>query len=408
MKSTTNTPASFKGGEHLGLWNRIFRKKSNSQRTVVKLVTETGNGFYSWDGNLYKSDIIRSAIRPTARAVGKLVPKHIRDSADGLQVNPEPYIRFLLEEPNPFMGSQKFQEKMAIQLLLNNNAFALIVRDNYGNPTQIYPIPAVSAEAVYENSELHIKFVLQNGKMFQFPYRDIIHLREDYNSNDIFGESPIDSLMELMEVITTIDQGIIKAIKNSNVIKWILKFTQSLRPEDIERNVKEFTEQYLSIDSEHGGAAGVDAKADLEQVKPESYVPDDKQMEKSIQRVYSFFNTNENIIQSKFTEDEWNAFYESVVEPIAIQLSQEFTRKLFTRRERGFGNKIIFESSNLQYASMQTKLGLVAMVDRGAMTPNEWRKVMNLGPIEGGDKPIRRLDTAPVTEGGDNDDEGDD
>jgi len=247
------------------------------------------------------------------------------------------------------MGNQKFQEKMAIQLLLNNNAFALIVRDNYGNPTQIYPIPAVSAEAVYENSELHIKFVLQNGKTFQFPYRDIIHLREDYNSNDIFGESPIESLMELMEVITTIDQGIIKAIKNSNVIKWILKFTQSLRPEDIKRNVKEFTEQYLSIDSEHGGAAGVDAKADLEQVKPESYVPDDKQMEKTIQRVYSFFNTNENIIQSKFTEDEWNAFYESVVEPIAIQLSQEFTRKLFTRRERGFGNK---SSLNLQICNM--------------------------------------------------------
>jgi len=39
-------------------------------------------------------------------------------------------------------------------------------------------------------------------------------------------------------------------------------------------------------------------------------------------------------------------------------------------------------------------------VDRGALTPNEWRKILNLGPIEGGDKPVRRLDTAPVDEGG--------
>lgn len=45
---------------------------------------------------------------------------------------------------------------------------------------------------------------------------------------------------------------------------------------------------------------------------------------------------------------------------------------------------------------MSTKLGLVQMVDRGAMTPNEWRTVLNLIPIEGGDKPIRRLDTALV------------
>lgn len=40
------------------------------------------------------------------------------------------------------------------------------------------------------------------------------------------------------------------------------------------------------------------------------------------------------------------------------------------------------------------------------MTPNEWREVLNLTPIEGGDKPIRRLDTATIdttVEGGDGD-----
>ena len=36
------------------------------------------------------------------------------------------------------------------------------------------------------------------------------------------------------------------------------------------------------------------------------------------------------------------------------------------------------------------------MVDRGAMTPNEWRETMNMAPLEGGDVPIRRLDTQVV------------
>ena len=36
------------------------------------------------------------------------------------------------------------------------------------------------------------------------------------------------------------------------------------------------------------------------------------------------------------------------------------------------------------------------MVDRGAMLPNEWRGTMNLAPIEGGEQPIRRLDTQVV------------
>ena len=394
----------------MAFWSRWFGNKATEQSGMkFELITERGNGFYSWHGELYKSDIVRSAIRPTARAIGKLVAKHVREGPDGIKINPEPYMRFLLEEPNPFMSGQMLQEKLVTQLLLNNNAFALIVRDQFGYPSQIYPIPCVSVEAVYDKSgELYLKFALRNGKMMQFPYRDVIHLRQDFHQNDIFGDSPAEAITSLMEIINTTDQGIVKAIRNSNVIKWLLKFKQVLRPEDVKKNVDEFVRNYLSIDSESGGAAAADARYDIEQVKPQSYVPDEKQMNKTLQRVFSFFNTNENIVQSKFTEDEWVSYYEATIEPIAIQMSYEFTRKLFSRKERSFGNKIIFEASNLQYASMQTKLSLVQMVDRGAMTPNEWRQILNMGPIEGGDVPIRRLDTATVstTEGGEGMDEG--
>ena len=55
-----------------------------------------------------------------------------------------------------------------------------------------------------------------------------------------------------------------------------------------------------------------------------------------------------------------------------------------------------FEANNLQCASLTTKLAFQAMVDRGAMTPNEWRETMNMTPIPGGDQPIRRLDTQVV------------
>jgi len=352
-----------------------------------------------WNGDLYKSDIVRSCIRPKAKAIGKLVAKHIRESSDGtLKVNPEPYIRFLLEEPNPLMTGQMLQEKLATQLALNNNAFALIVRDEFGYASQIYPVPCVNVEAIYQDERLYLKFMLRNGKMLVAPYSDIIHLRQDFNSNDIFGESPAEAITSLMEIVNTTDQGIVKAVRNSNVIRWLLKFKNVLRPEDIKKSVQEFVNNYLSIDSDTGGAAAADAKYDVEQVKPESFVPDDKQLKYTLDRIYSFFNTNENIVQSKYTENEWISYFESEIEPIAVQMSNEFTRKIFTRRESSFGNRIIFEASNLQYASMQTKLALVQMVDRGAMTPNEWRRVFNMAPIEGGENPIRRLDTVTVAE----------
>jgi HK97 family phage portal protein len=384
----------------LGLLNKIFKNSNENQGYTLKLVTAVGNGFYNFNGNLYQSDIIRACIRPKAKAIGKLLATHVRKSLNELKINPDVYMRFLLEEPNPYMTGQMFQEKIATQLCLNNNAFALIVKDDFDYPFQIYPIPASGVEAIYsESGELFLKFTFKNGKISTFNYKDVIHLRQDFNENDIFGDSPAQSITPLMNIITTMDQGIVKAIKNSNIIRWIMKFKNILRPEDMDLQIKSFVNNYLSIDSDKGGAIASDTKYDLEQVKPEPYVANAAQMKETVQRIYNFFNTNEAIVQSKYTEDQWNAYYESEIEPVALQMSGEFTRKLFTRKERGFGNQIIFESSNLQYASMATKLNLLQMVDRGAMTPNEWRTVMNMGPIEGGDKPIRRLDTALV-EGG--------
>ena len=125
-------------------------------------------------------------------------------------------------------------------------------------------------------------------------------------------------------------------------------------------------------------------------------MPNAAQTDRTIERVYSFFNTNKKIVQSDYSENEWNAYYESEIEPVVIQMHQTYTVGLFTRKERGFGNRIVFEANNLQCASLTTKLAFQAMVDRGAMTPNEWRATMNMAPIPGGDEPIRRLDTQVV------------
>ena len=384
----------------------IFKKK-NETVTVsrYKMVTEQGEGFYTYSGNLYASDVVRSCIRPKTQAIGKSVAKHIRNDGKTLQVNPDAYIRFLLEEPNPYMSGQMLQEKMANQLALNNNAFALIERNESGLATAIYPINSNSVEALEnDQGEIFLRFLIK-GKYYTFRYSDVIHLRRDFNSSDIFGENPAQALTQLMEVVSTTDQGIIKAIKNSNIIKWLLKFNNVLREEDIKRQTKEFVDSFLSIDSETSGAAATDAKFEAQQVEPKNYVPNPMQTKGTIDRIYSFFNTNESIVQSSYNEDQWISYYEAEIEPVLIQMSNEFTRKIFTRRERGFGNKIIFESSNLNFASMQTKLNLVQFVDRGIMNPDEVRAILNMAPIPDGlgQAYIRRLDTREIEQGGEED-----
>lgn len=382
--------------------DRLFARASPG--TVrYQMVTERGNGFYAWNGKLYQSDIVRACMRPKVKGVGKLVGKHLRETIDRegkrrIAYNADARLRYLLEEPNPYMTGQKLQEKLAAQLVLNNNAFALIIRDENGLPMEIYPITASSVQAIYrKDGTLCLDFILVNGRRMVFAYTDIIHLRSDFCENDLFGSPLAQTLMPLMEIVGTTDQGIVKAIRNSSVVRWLIKYNTALRDDALTEKAKEFAQRFLDVEN-GSGVVVVDSKSEATQINPQDYVPNAAQMDRTTQRIYAIFNTNPKIVLSQYNEDEWNAYYEAELEPIVRELGEEYTRKLFSRRERAAGNRIVFEATNLATASMSTKLGLLAMVDRGAMLPNEWRAVLNLAPIDGGDVPIRRLDTAPTTQ----------
>ena len=296
----------------MGLLSWIRSLSNKKSVAGVELMQEIGNNYISWNGAVYNSDIVRSCIRPKAKAVGKLVAKHLRETLneDGgmdLVVNPSNAVRFLLEEPNPLMTGQMLQEKLATQLCLNSNAFALILRDDMGTPMEIYPIIARTVEPIYTDSgKLLLRFMLMNNKMYTFAYDDIIHLRQDYNENDIFGTPIAPALTPLLDVVTTTDQGVINAIKNSSIVRWLLKFTNSMRPEDLKANAKSFADSFLST-SEGTGVAATDAKADAIQIDPHDYVPNAAVMDRTTKRIFDLFNTNAAIVASKYSESEYNA-----------------------------------------------------------------------------------------------------
>lgn len=382
----------------------VFGNK-NPAVTKVMLMTENGNRYVSWGNRVYDFDVVRACIRPKVKAIGKLVGKHIRETLndDGsrkIETNPSVNIKMLLEEPNPLMTGQDLQEKVAAQLAINKNAFVLISRDEMGTPTALYPIVPHTVEARYNAGTLYLRFFMPNNKIFEFPYSDIIHLRDDFNENDIFGTPIAPVLVPLLDVVSTTDQGIVNAIKNSSIVRWLLKYSNTIKPEDLREKSKEFAESFLATESGTGVAA-VSGNCEAIQIEPKDYVPNAAQIDRTTKRIYDLFNVNEKIINSSATEDEKEAYFDSEIEPEIKKFSGEYTRKLFSRRERARGNRIIFEASSWDGASLTTKLNLREMVDRGAMTPNEWRYSFNLAPVAGGDIPIRRLDTAQVTvEGG--------
>lgn len=372
-------------------------KEVDNTYTRFELLSSNSNSISPWNGRIFDNDIVRSCLRPISTNLGKLNFKYVRNTSDGLKIIKNGQIYYLLKYPNAYMTMQKLLEKLVNQYEIEGNAYAYVKRDDCNNPIAIFPIPAKRTELKEYDGELYMKFTFSIGKHKTVPYCDVIHLRKDFNENDIFGTDSGLALQNIMKVLDTTDKGVIQAIKNSAIIKWMLKFKTALNPKDKEKEINKFAESYLDVDNQDNkNVAATDPRYDAEQVKDNNFVPNEKQMESYTKRLYSYFGVNEKIVNNSYSENEWNAFYESKIEPIAREFTEQLTKILFTKHELECGNEIVFEPSSLQFASMSTKLSLVQMVDRNSMTPNEWRKVMNLGPIENGDKPLRRLDTAVV------------
>ena len=174
-------------------------------------------------------------------------------------------------------------------------------------------------------------------------------------------------------------------MKNSANLKGYLKYNNFADNEELKNKVKEFQTAYMDASNE-GGLGGLDNTMEFHEINQRTPSIPTLQSQFLRDNIYRYYNVNENILMSKFSETDWNAFYESVIEPIALQLSLEFTFKLLTERERGFGNKIIFSSNRLQYATLQTRSSVGSILyDRGIITINEFRELLYYEPIEDGD-----------------------
>ena len=156
------------------------------------------------------------------------------------------------------------------------------------------------------------------------------------------------------------------------------------------KDVKDMTDRFVSDFTTSRGIAGLDATMEFQPISMDPKTASDKQLDDINDDIYGYFGISKEIVQSKYDENQWNAFYESVIEPIAIQMSQEFTNKLFTITEQYHGNMIVFEANKLQYASNQTKIQ-VAQYLNNYLSINEIREIFNLAPVDGGDARMNDL-----------------
>lgn len=351
--------------------------------------------FSSFGNNMYANEVVRACIRTLAEHSSKASVKAIRRGENGTVEGDLKLQRMIQQRPNLYMNGKDFLYKVRTLLEINNVAFVYIMRDEFGKCIGLYPMPAAQYEAVEVMGRLYIKFNFSNGTTMCHSWEDLAVLRKDYNTSDIWGDDN-NAIITSLNLLNTTNEGMANAIKSTANLRGILKSTKAmLSDEDVKKNKDRFVNDYLSM-TNSSGIASLDATQDFTPVTIQPQIANYKSIEELRNNIYRYFGMNENIVMSKATPDERESFYEAKIETFLLAFSLELTNKIFNDRQRGIGNEIIFEANRMSYMSMTDKLALVAMVDRGAMTPNEWREALNLAPVDGGDRPLLRLDTAPV------------
>jgi HK97 family phage portal protein len=375
-----------------GFLNRIFKRRKEPQKTERADIMSGGAAIFTpFSGNAYESDIYRAAVDSIARNAAKLKGTHVITSPDRRKTGDNYLNRILQVRPNPYMTAYDLLYKLVTHYYLYNNAFAFLQKDDKGYLVAIYPLSPQSVEYVTDmTGALYCRFLFANGQNVLLPYSEVFIARRFFNSNDLLGDTNT-AILPALDLAHTQNEGLENSIKANATIRGILKYNQVLSPDKLREEKEAFINDYLTV-SNNGGIAAIDSKAEYTPLELKPTAIDDKQLEAVKKKIYEYLGISEKIVNSTYSEDEWAAFYESVLEPLALQFSLELTDKLFTEREQAFGNSIIFESNRLQFASNATKTNIIKeLTPLGLFTINQALEILNLPPVADGDKRLQTL-----------------
>lgn len=351
----------------MNILSKLFGRQTKPQAFI-----EINSAFNSFSGTGYNSAAFRAAVDAIARHTAKL-QAHSADT--GLET-------LLTQAPNAYMSAYDLLYKTAAAYFTHNNAFMLLQRDG-GRITAIYPITPASVEfRPGSDGALSLECAFPDGRQVTFPYSDIIHLRRHFLTNDLLGDSNA-PLYALLDTADTLNQGISASVKNGTSIRGVLKFTSLVNPAQVKAEKEQFVSDYFNPGN-NGGIAATDQRFDFVPANIAPYSVPKEQFETITRQITDYLGVGASIVNGTYTENEFSAFYESIVEPFALQLAQEFRLKT--------GAEITFTAERMEFSSAATKIKLLhEAAPLGLITVNEARKLLALPPVADGDRRLQSL-----------------
>ena len=375
----------------MGLFD-IFRRPPKNRRPAP-----TFDGFmpiYSQFGtNIYASDVVQQALKCIVDEMKKLNPTHVRYKGND-PVPVKSTVQDVLNEPNPLMTTSEFLEKIVWLLLMNYNVFIIPVYytwvdENTGAERRyyeaLYPIKPTQVDFIEDASgKLFVHFWFWNGFDTTIAYDDVIHVRYNYSINQYMGGNEMgqpdhQALLNTLQLNEELLQGIAKAMKASYAVNGVVKYNSLMDEGKTQAALAELERKLRNSES---GFLPIDMKADFTPLERKTAIVDENTLKFIDEKILRNWGVPLAVLTGDYTKEQYEAFYQKALEPLVISISQAFTKKLFTSREKSFGNRVELFPKELIFMSVEQTLEMVNILSpTGGMFENEKRVAFGLRPL---------------------------
>lgn len=343
--------------------------------------------------DIYASDVVQQALSCITDEIAKLRPAHIRmKDNDPVPITNSSIYR-VLNNPNPLMTTAEFLSKTTWLLLLNYNAFIIPVYKTWvgadGEERReyeaLYPINPAQVDFIEDvANRLYVKIWFRNGTNTTIPYDDVIHLRKnfsvsDYMGGDYMGQPDNKALLKTLQLNHELLEGVAKAMNASYTINGVVTYKSLMSKEETDAAAKELTER---LKRNEAGFASLGMDATFQPFQKQIALVDATTLKFIDEKILRNFGVPLPILSGDFSKEQYQAFYQKTLEKIIIAFSQAFTKKLFTDRERSFGNKVEFYPEDLIFMTVAQRLEMINILSpTGAIFENEKRAALGLRPL---------------------------
>lgn len=383
----------------MNLLNFLFgRKEKDSNKELTKKTNLLNVFAPTFTNNIKKNFNARyvANVQAHAKNFSKIAPYVVYRDNEITQNRFKRLNKLLELEPNRIMSAPSFYERLAYDYFMTGNAFVWIEYDYSQNDIPVKNLwiidPYESAMQTYVNpdtKEVYVQFMV-DGMQYASNVKDMLILNREANPNSLFGKLDR-SIDTTLRAIQTNYEGIEQAIKMSAYIRFIVKSVSPIKEDVKKARSEEFANTYLNGNNSTG-LIYIDGAQEIQQVNSSAKFIEPEQMNFFYGEIDSYLGINQKIVQGSYTEDEWQSYYETSIEPLILKLQKEMERKLLTPKEYAQGNRILINSDRLQTASLKTRISLAnAYMKLPVYIPNVVASLLFLPKSENGDKEFSNL-----------------